>query len=216
MAAAPSPQHARVTRRRPAFAARVASLRARAFLRGAQCGDADALLNLWRRSKPGVAANNVATWHRDRGNQRLAFSWYRKAAAAHDGDACVALAYGHHYGVGTARHTPHALRALARAERAASISPYGLEEAWYLRPVILRDRGRRGDRAAATSWLRRAAADGDDPEAEVIFADIARGMSPTPCRCRRHLTRSVPRRAPCSRHPPNRWRRNAGRPDGRA
>ncbi len=196
----------------------------RAFRRGAEGGDYDALLNLgvcydngtgtrrdraaawrcyhrlWRRTKHGAAANNLATWHRDRGNLRLAFSWYRKAAAAHDGDAHVALAYGYYYGLGTTKNLGRALRALDRADHTNDITPYGQEEALYLRAVVLLDRGRRGDIVAATSLLRRAAADGDYPEADAVLADIARGMVPTPCRCRRHLARTVKGQAQCPVH----------------
>ena len=196
----------------------------RAFLQGAQGGDDNALLTLgvcydngtgtrrdrvaawrcyqrvWRRTHHAAAAVNLATWHRDHGELRLAVAWFGKAADAGDSDAYVDLAYGFYYGLGTTQSTASALRALARAERATSITPYGSEEGRYLRAVILLDRGRRGDTTAAMSWLQRAAADNDYPEADAVPAALQRGVVPTPCRCRRHQRRSVPGQAPCALH----------------
>ena len=196
----------------------------RAFRRGAESGDDGALLNLgvcydtgqgtrrdraaawrcyqrlWRRTRDGSAANNLATWHRDRGNLRLAVAWYRRAADARDGDAHVTLAYCHYYGLGTTKSTARALRELDHADRTSDITPYGHEEALYLRAVVRLDRGRRSDFAAAMSLLRQAAADSDYPEAEAVLADIAAGAVPTPCRCRRHLARTVKGQAHCPVH----------------
>ena len=111
-----------------------------AFRRGARAGDDGALLNLgvcydnatgrrrdrvkalrcylrlWRRTQQCAAANNLATWHRDGGNQRRAFSWYQKAADAGDGDAPVALAYAYYYRLGTTK-------SLARARSAPCTGP---------------------------------------------------------------------------------------------
>ncbi len=216
-------------------AVRVAPDHRRAFLafrRGAEAGNDGALLNLgvcydngtgtrrdrakawrcyhrlWRRTRQHAAANNLATWHRDGGNQRLAFLWYQKAADAGDGDAHVALAYACYYGLGAAKSLARALRELDRADRSNAITRFGQEEALYLQAIVRLDRGRRGDIVAATSLLRRAAADGDYPEADTVLADIARGMVPTLCRCRRHLTRTVKGQAQCPLHRP-RHRRSA-------
>ncbi len=181
-----------------------------AFRRGAKGGDDGALLNLgvcydngqgtrrdraaawrcyqrlWRRTREGSAANNLATWHRDRGNLRLAVAWYRRAADARDGDAHVTLAYCHYYGLGTTKSTARALRELDRADRTSDITPYGHEEALYLRAVVLLDRARRSDFgschvAAAPSRDRL-----DYPEAEAVLAaiELAPPLPSTPCRCR--------------------------------
>lgn len=203
-----------------------------AFRRGAEAGDDSALLNLgvcydnatgtrrnrveawrcyhrlWRRTRHYMAANDLATWHRDGGNQRLAFSWYEKAADAGDGDAHVALAYAYYYGLGTTKSLAHALRELDRAGRSNAITPFAEEEALYLRAVARLDRGRRGDIVAATSLLRRAAADGDYPEADAVLTDIGRDRIPTPCRCRRHLAQAVKGQAQCRLHR-SRHRRSA-------
>lgn len=159
---------------------------------------------LWRRTRHRAAANNLATWHRDRGNQRLAFSWYEKAADAGDGDAHVALAYACYYGLGTTKSLARALRALDRADRSTDITPYSLEEALYLRAVMVLDRGRSGDIVTVTALLRRAAAHGDYPEADAVLTDIGRGTLPTPCRCRRHLARTIKGQAQCPLHRPRR------------
>jgi TPR repeat protein len=203
-----------------------------AFRRGAEAGDDGALLNLgvcydhatgtrrnrakawrcyhrlWRKTQQYTAANNLATWHRDGGNQRLAFSWYQKAADAGDGDAHVALAYAYYYGLGTTTSLARALRELDRAGRSNTITSFGREEALYLRAVARLDRGRRGDIVAATSLLRRAAADGDYPEADAVLTDIGRNRIPTPCRCRRHLAHTVKGQAQCPLHR-SRHRRSA-------
>ncbi len=203
-----------------------------AYRRGAEAGDDGALLNLgvcydnatgtrrdrakawhcyhglWRRTQQHAAANNLATWHRDGGNQRLAFSWYQKAADAGDGDAHVALAYACYYGLGTTKSLERALRELDRAGCSNTITPFGQEEALYLRAVARLDRGRRGDIVAATALLRRAASNGDYPEADAVLTDIGRNRIPTPCRCRRHLARTVKGQAQCPLHRP-RHRRSA-------
>lgn len=161
---------------------------------------------LWRRTQQYAAANNLATWHRDGGNQRLAFSWYQKAADAGDGDAHVALAYAYYYGLGTTKSVARALRELNRADHTNAITRVGQEEALYLRALVRLDRGRRGDIVAATSLLRRAAVDGDYPEANAVLTDIGRGTLPTPCRCRRHLARTIKGQAQCPLHRPRHGR----------
>ncbi len=131
-----------------------------AFRRAAEAGDDGALLNLgvcydnvtgtrrdrakawhcyhglWRRTQQHAAANNLATWHRDGGNQRRAFSWYQKAADAGDGDAHVALAYAYYYGLGTTKSLARALRELNRADHTNAITRFGQEEALYLRAIV--------------------------------------------------------------------------------
>ncbi len=202
-----------------------------AYRRGAALGDAAALLNLgvcydngegtrrdrgaawqcyqrvWRRTGDGAAANNLATWHRDAGNQSLAFSWYEKAASAGDGDAQVSLAYSYYYGIGVTRDAKRAVRSLDRADRAESITPLGREEAQYLRAVILLDRQPAGDIDDATALLRKAAADGDYPEAVALLDDLAQGETLSPCRCRRHWKRALGGQVACPLH--RRHRRRA-------
>ncbi len=134
-----------------------------AFRRGARAGDDGALLNLgvcydnatgrrrdrvkalrcylrlWRRTQQCAAANNLATWHRDGGNQRRAFSWYQKAADAGDGDAHVALAYAYYYGLGTTKSLARARSALHRP-RTRPIWSLTSGVAHWRRPAL----GRRG------------------------------------------------------------------------
>ena len=197
----------------------------RAFRRGAESGDDGALLNLgvcydngqgtrrdlaaawrcyqrvWRRTRAGSAANNLATWHRDRGNLRLAVTWYRKAAGARDGDAHVALAYSLYYGLGTTKCRARALRELDRADRTSDITPYGHEEALYLRAVVLLDGGRRRDQSRALELLRLANRDGDYPEASALERQIVAGDDLAPCRCRRHQDKTTLGQAACPQHP---------------
>lgn len=196
-----------------------------AFRRGAKGGDDGALLNLgvcydngqgtrrdraaawrcyqrlWRRTREGSAANNLATWHRDRGNLRLAVAWYRRAADARDGDAHVTLAYCHYYGLGTTKSTARALRELDRADRTSDITPYGHEEALYLRAVALIDGARRRDQRRALKLLQLANRDGDYPEASALERQIMAGVELAPCRCRRHQDRSTLGQAACPQHP---------------
>jgi len=101
----------------------------------------------------------------DRGNLRLAVTWCRKAADARDGDAHVALAYCYYYGLGTTKSTTRALRELDRADRTSDVTPYGHEEALYLRAVALIDGARRRDQRRALELLQLANRDGDYPEA---------------------------------------------------
>lgn len=206
-----------------------------AFRRGADLGDASALLNLgvcydsgrgtrrnraaarscyqrvWRGTRDCSAAANLATWYRDAGDDRRALAWYVKAAAAGDGDAYVDIAYGYYYGVGTNRNIARAVSALGCADHAPSITPYSREEASYMRAVILVDRGRRDDTAAAASLLQQAAADGDYPEADAVLRALVGGLVPSPCRCRRHWKPTVRGQAPCPLHPRTERRRRRTR-----
>ena len=86
----------------------------------------------YRRSyRMGVAASasNIATIYRDEGKHRLAFLWYRRAAALEDGDAEVEVAKRYLAGIGVPTHLGRAVAALKRAVRTRYITPDSRAEA---------------------------------------------------------------------------------------
>lgn len=78
-----------------------------------------------------VPLGNVAILYRDIGNHRRAFAWWRKAAAAGDGDASVDIGYCLQYGIGVRPSVRDARRAFETAMRADLITEHGQEEARY-------------------------------------------------------------------------------------
>ena len=153
----------------------------------------------WRKTAHSGAAGNLATWYRDRGRLREAVRWYRRAALFGDDDASLTLGYCLYYGIGARRDQTAALARWRRLDDTPHVTPYGREEAWYLRAVAHVDAGRRG---LAASLLTPAAADGDYPEADELLSQLNVGEPPVPCRCRRHFATSIRGQARCQRHRP--------------
>jgi uncharacterized protein len=156
-----------------------------------------------------LALNNLATWYRDRGDQRRAFLWNRRAAGPTDGDAHVDVGYAYQYGIGVRRNARAAKVAYWAAIRSKAITELGTEEAKYHLAVLLLDEGRTTNVARARELLRAASADDDYPAAAKALHRLERGIPPDPCRCRRGLHRSVRGQVSCPHHPA-RGRRQAG------
>lgn len=153
----------------------------------------------WRLTALPSAAINLGTWYRDRGQLREAVRWYRRAALFGDGEARLTLGYCLYYGLGVRRDRDAAIMCWRPLDDTAWITPYGREEAWYLRAVAHADAGRR---RLAMTLVSRAAADGDYPEADALLAELTAGETPTPCRCRRHMPRPTRGQARCAQHRP--------------
>lgn len=151
----------------------------------------------WRATAHPGAASNLGTWYRDRGRLRDAVRWYRRAALFGDGEARLTLGYCLYYGLGVRTNLAAALACWRDLDDTPNITPYGREEAWYLRAVAHVDAGRR---TLAASLLMQAAADGDYPEADDLLAQLRAGNTPVPCRCRRRLDRRIRGHARCERH----------------
>lgn len=146
-----------------------------------------------------IAATNISTIYRDKGNFRLAHRWLVRATNMGDGDAAVAAGYGYLYGIGVRRNLVSARRLFRRAIRATDTSPYGREEALYHLAIADIDGGHR---RRAIPLLEQANRDGDYPEAESLLAQIRAATESRPCRCRRHLNKHVRGHASCAQHPP--------------
>ena len=128
----------------------------RAFERGAALGDDNCWLRLgllhdlgkgcetnkveamrcyrraWRRRNI-AAANNIAILYREKGDRRLMFRWFERAASEGDGGAYVELAKCYRDGVGVRRSPDAAVRCLAAASSCEFISEAEREEATAVR-----------------------------------------------------------------------------------
>lgn len=85
-----------------------------------------------------------------------------------------------------------------RAIAAGYISMWGREEAVYHLAVTYLDAGKP---RLALPLLKRAAKDGDYPEAAALLAEIAAKRIGKPCRCRRFINKRLRGHAGCLVHP---------------
>jgi len=140
---------------------------------------------------------NIAIIYRDLGDLRRAFAWWMRAAALDDGDA-VDAGYCYQYGIGVRRNVLSAQRLYRRAMAARDISMWGREEALYqlglsyidaLQPQL------------ALPLLRKAAKDGDYPEAAAALEQIQTERPIEVCRCRRFILKDLNGHAKCAVHP---------------
>jgi TPR repeat protein len=161
-----------------------------------------------------VPLGNVAILYRDIGNHRRAFAWWRKAAAAGDGDASVDIGYCLQYGIGVRPSVRDARRAFETAMRADLITEHGQEEARYhLALPHLDTKGTAGAKDVA-ALLADASHDGDYPEAAALLSNVASGPTRA-CRCRRGLRRRIKGQVACPKHPgPGRRPRRSGPTNG--
>ena len=151
---------------------------------------------VYRRDSPG----NVAIRYRDARKYRLAYQWWRRAAASGDGDAWVDVAYCLEHGIGVGRDVASALRAYNHAIRSSWATAWVQEEAHYRRGALLLLRGARL-RSEALNHLRVAAADGDYPEASLLLSQaLGHAMPCEVCNCRRGRGRHIRGQARCMLH----------------
>lgn len=168
-------------------------------------------LRAWRHGS-WIAGSNIAIVHRDRGNLRLAFAWWHRAAVKGSGDDAIEVGYCYQYGIGVRRSERLARRAYGRAIKSRYISERGREEAMYYLAVMYLDRG---DTRAACTLLARAAADGDFSAAQFLLTQVRSKRVAIPCRCRATYSTAFPGHAQCLVHPrPRHGRRWRGRPSG--
>jgi TPR repeat protein len=151
----------------------------------------------YRNGHSGGAAN-LATVYRDFGDLRGAFGWWMRAAALGDGDATGDAGYCYQYGIGVRKNVTAARRLYRRAIVARDISMWGREEALYQLGVSYVDTGKP---ILAMPLLKRAALDGDYPEAEAVLGQIRAKGEMEVCRCRRFINKDLREHAVCSIHP---------------
>jgi uncharacterized protein len=144
-----------------------------------------------------TAATNLATIHRDAGNFRLAFQWWKRSEQMCDGDAAVDVGYCYQYGIGARRNAANAKRMFRRAIASRNISQYGCEEAMYHLALQFIDEGKR---RLALPLLKLAAADGDYPEAASVIKQIETKSDYVPCRCKRLLNKNLRGHSKCLLH----------------
>jgi TPR repeat protein len=153
------------------------------------------------RNGRGGGAANLATVYRDVGDLHRAVSWWMRAAAMGDGDAMVDTGYCYQYGIGVRKNIAVARRLYRRAIPARDISMWGREEALYQLGVSYFDAGKP---KLAVPLLKRAAKDGDYPEADAVLKQIRSKGKIGFCRCRRFIRKSLRGHAKCSVHPQKR------------
>jgi TPR repeat protein len=144
---------------------------------------------------------NLATVYRDAGDLRRAFAWWMRAAALGDGDAMGDVGYCYQYAIGVRKSIASARRLYRRAIAARDISMWGREEALYQPGVSYVDAGKP---KLAVPLLKRAAKDGDYPEADAVLKQIRSKGKIGFCRCRRFIRKSLRGHAKCSVHPQKR------------
>jgi TPR repeat protein len=115
-----------------------------------------------------------------------------------DGDAMGDVAYSYQYGIGVRRNVAAARRLYLRAIKSRDVSVWGSEEALYHLGVTYLDAGKP---RLAMPYLKRAAKDGDFPEATASLRQIAVKGEIEVCRCRRFINKDLRGHAKCSAHP---------------
>jgi TPR repeat protein len=154
----------------------------------------------WRTDGAGGWANNIATVHRDWGDMRRAFAWWRRAADARDDEAWVTVGYCYYYGIGVRRNRAAAVASFRRARKGIFISDCGREEALYHLAVAYLDRTGSRSRSQARTLLAKANVDDDYPEARDLLAQLDAGAALRPCRCRRGWYKTILGQAACEVH----------------
>jgi TPR repeat protein len=124
-----------------------------------------------------------------------------RAAAMGDGDAMGDAGYCYQYGIGVRKDIASARRLYRHAIAARDISMWGREEALYQLALMYLDAGKP---RLAVPLLRRAAKDGDFPEASAVLGQIRAKGEIQACRCRRFIRKSLRGHAKCSVHPQKR------------
>lgn len=153
----------------------------------------------WRQlAKAGhrMAMMNVAAAYRILGNRRLSFRWYKRAADLRDGEALLEVGYCYHHGLGVRQDDSKAENAYRSAIATRKyITAYGREEAMYSLSVLLLELRPTAWRREALRLLRRAAADGDYPQARELRDVLLKNEDTEVCVCRRFLMRRLARQA---------------------
>jgi TPR repeat protein len=158
------------------------------------------LIRWYRRAVRGgssTAASNLATIHRDAGNFRLAFQWWKRSEEMRDGAAAVDVGYCYQYGIGTRKDAANAKRMFRRAIASRNISQYAREEAMYHLAVQFIDEGKL---RLALPLLKQASADDDFPEAASLVNQIKTKSDYVPCRCKRFINKKLRGHTKCVLH----------------
>jgi TPR repeat protein len=150
------------------------------------------------RSGQSLGAANLATVYRDAGDFRRAFAWWMRAVVMGDGDAMGDTGYCYQYGIGVRKNIAAARMLYKRAIASRDISMWGREEALYHLGISYIDAGKR---KLALPYLKRAAKDGDYPEAEAVLEQIRSKLPIEPCRCRRFILKTLRGHTLCQVHP---------------
>lgn len=149
-------------------------------------------------------AYNIATWYRDRGRNRDAVRWFRKALQLGDPSALVDLGYCLLFGVGTRAAPEQGILLLRKAIRSRWISEWEREECLYFLGLAYSEgRGLKRSTANALRLLKRSTVDDDYPEATTLLKAVQNHGTTRACRCRRGRP-MVTGNARCPLHDPGR------------
>jgi len=147
-----------------------------------------------------VASNNIAATYRQLGNFRRAFQWWKRTARSSSGEAWLEVGYCLQHGIGTRRDLPSAIRAFRNAlSRSWTMTPFSEEETQYHLAIALLERSR-GRTREAERLLKRAAAEGDYPQASSLLAQLRERGPLSICCCRRELPRRLGGKSHCKLH----------------
>jgi|HubBroStandDraft_5_1064220.scaffolds.fasta_scaffold13930_3 TPR repeat protein len=163
-------------------------------------------VDYWNGRSGGAA--NLAVIYRDLGDLRRAFAWWMRAAALDDGDA-VDAGYCYQYGIGVRRNVASARRLFRRAIGARDISMWDREESLYHLAITYLDADKP---KLAVPLLKRAALDGDYPEAAAVLRQLVAKEVAEPCRCRRFIIKTLRGHAVCAIHPKRTGHHKAAKP----
>lgn len=121
------------------------------------------------------AALNIAITHRENGNLRTAFRWFRRAAEADDGDALVQLGIHYYWGKGVRRNPRAAVRCFRAATRVKNISGWGRDDAFFFLGIAYHEgRGVRASIASAKKFFKQANIDSDHAAADKMLSKLRR------------------------------------------
>lgn len=86
-------------------------------------------LQAWRLAPNEAVANNIAILHREAGNHRQMFQWFRRAVKLGDHDCYLDLAECYRDGLGVPKSLPLAVHCLVKVLRAEFVFDHTAEEA---------------------------------------------------------------------------------------
>ena len=119
------------------------------------------------------AAQNIAITHRQNGDVKTAFKWFRRAAEAGDGEAVIQLGIHYYWGKGVRRNPRAAVRCFRAATKVKDISGWGRDDAYFFLGIACYEgRGVQASISKAKKFFKQANIDGDHVAAEKMLSEL--------------------------------------------
>ena len=119
------------------------------------------------------AAHNIAITYRENGDVRTAFTWFRRAARAGDGDALIQLGIHYYWGKGVRSNPRAAVRCFRAAIKAKNISGMGRDDGFFFLGIAYYEgRGVKPSMSNAKKFLNQANIDGDHVAADKMLSKL--------------------------------------------